>query len=352
MAKARVIKTSWGAGEIAPELYLRRDTKQYQDGAKSLRNGRVQVTGGVTRRPGTWRLAGLGGLTRIREFKVATSRYLVAFSDEALQPFNLDGTTSGSELTAPWTEDDLFNLRYVQSQDTAFITHESITPQRLTRTGASTWTLADFSFSAGPGGTILQPYYKLAPAEMTLTPSALTGSITLEASDDWFVAGHVGSRFRYQEREMQITAVTDATTATATVIQSLPPTQDLTVSSSTGFQVGHVVEGATTGCKGIVTGVSAGHVIVLVTDRVAGFNGTEDLTGPDAKTTISSIAPATPAATDGWDEQLFSDVNGYPRCCSLHRNRMIFAGHPLVPTAVMGSRPGVYTDFRDRKSVV
>jgi hypothetical protein len=39
-----------------------------------------------------------------------------------------------------------------------------------------------------------------------------------------------------------------------------------------------------------------------------------------------------------WDEQLFSAVNGYPSCGALHRNRLLFAGHPAVPDGLIASQ--------------
>jgi hypothetical protein len=55
--------------------------------------------------------------------------------------------------------------------------------------------------------------------------------------------------------------------------------------------------------------------------------------GPNAITACSAVAAATPAAVTDWDEQLFSAVNGYPSCGALHRNRLLFAGHPRCRTA-------------------
>ena len=62
-----------------------------------------------------------------------------------------------------------------------------------------------------------------------LTPSAASGSITLSASASLFEAGHVGAYFRLRHGEtwgyVQITAVTNATTASATVRKELGGTK-------------------------------------------------------------------------------------------------------------------------------
>ena len=48
----RRAKTSFAAGELAPELLGRGDLRAWENGARRLRNVFLQPTGGVTRRPG------------------------------------------------------------------------------------------------------------------------------------------------------------------------------------------------------------------------------------------------------------------------------------------------------------
>lgn len=48
-----LIKPSFSAGEISPELSGRVDLNQYGLGAKSIENMIVHRTGGVSNRPGT-----------------------------------------------------------------------------------------------------------------------------------------------------------------------------------------------------------------------------------------------------------------------------------------------------------
>ena len=52
MAQFRTLKTSFTAGELAPELLGRPDLRASANGARRLRNVFIQPTGGVTRRPG------------------------------------------------------------------------------------------------------------------------------------------------------------------------------------------------------------------------------------------------------------------------------------------------------------
>ena len=53
----------------------------------------------------------------------------------------------------PYAEADLFNLKFAQSADTLYIAHPSYTPQVLTRTGHTSWTIGAFSPSGATFNT-------------------------------------------------------------------------------------------------------------------------------------------------------------------------------------------------------
>ena len=55
----RRAKTSFTAGELAPEMLGRGDLRAWENGARRLRNVFIQPTGGITRRPGTRFVAGV-----------------------------------------------------------------------------------------------------------------------------------------------------------------------------------------------------------------------------------------------------------------------------------------------------
>lgn len=347
MPKKNLPKRTFGVGEIDPEFLMRRDTEQYRDGAKTFRNARILNSGAFTRRPGSEWLATLMGNSLLVGFYFNDNQeYVLAFSNGRMDAYLSDGTAAGSVTSAPWTTAILNALRFEVEGDTVFVFHQDMETQVITRTGASTWSLADYAFSAGFGSTINQPYYKFADPSITLTPSATTGSIDLVASADLFDSGHVDTRFRYLEREIQITAVTDAQNATATVIETLPAAQRLTVTSSAFFQVGHIVEHDTTTIQAKIFNIPDGtHVDVIPVDRTDSIPGSGNIVGPDGKTAVSGIASVSlPALTD-WDEQVASGVRGYFGTGKLHRNRFVFMDHPLIPDAFIASVIGQYYNF-------
>ena len=82
MAGARTLKTSFTAGEVAPELLGRPDLRAWANGARRLRNVFIQPTGGVVRRPGLRHVAALAGPARLIAFEFNTEQtlYLVGVS--------------------------------------------------------------------------------------------------------------------------------------------------------------------------------------------------------------------------------------------------------------------------------
>jgi hypothetical protein len=351
MPRRKTLQTSFSAGELAPEVAMRQDTDQYQNGAKSLLNRRMLIGGGHVRRPGSWLEAMLPGDPVLAEFIVnQTTQYILAFTDGRMDAYLRDLNSghvfaSGSVTGAPWTGAIFKEMDWVQSGNTIFLTHPAMVTQRIERTGPATWTRSNFAFAIGPAGRPEQPYLKLAANDVTLQPSALTGSVTVTASESVFVPAHLGEYIRYVDRAMQITNYIDTKHVTATVIEQLPGTQTLTVSSSGGFSVGEVVEGKTSTAKGEVTSIPDGTTLTVV--LIGGLTPfeAEDVFGPNAKTTISAVANASPAAVKSWDEQLFGPAWGYPSCIELHRNRLLFGGHPAAPDYLIASEIGNLYSF-------
>lgn len=338
MARSKSLQTNFSAGELAPEFAGRMDADQYKNGAKSLLNRRCLISGGTKRRPGSKVVAEPGVPFRPVDFIVnQATRYVLAFYDGGMKAYLPDGTAAGSLTSQPWTGAIWQEMDYAQAGNAIVLTHAGMIPQIVTRTGTSSWSRAQISFSTGAWGRLQQPYYKTAPTAMTLAPSALTGNINLTASAAWFTSSHPSQRIRYLGRECIINTITSPTIAACSVIERLPSTQTLTVTSSNNFSTKQVILGNTTGAKGQITGIPDGtHITVVIIQGLTEF-AAETLIGPDAVTAISAVAAATAAAVTDWDEQIIGPVYGSPACVELHRNRLLFGGHPSVPDALMGS---------------
>ncbi|TCZ55553.1 hypothetical protein [Roseicella aquatilis] len=213
MPLTRTLKTSFTAGELAPELLGRPDLRAFANGARRLRNVLIQPTGGVTRRPGLRHIATLPGPAKLIAFEFNTEQaYLLALTDGAMQVFVGDAPVA--QVAGPWIAAMLPQLAWTQSADTLLLCHPDMVPQRITRTSHTSWTVAPWSFAG-------EPFRRFADAAVTLSPSATTGSITLTASAAVFQPGHAGVRVRIGGRRVLVTAVASATQASATVEEAL-----------------------------------------------------------------------------------------------------------------------------------
>ena len=221
----RALQSSFTAGELDPLMRMRTDLKSYFQGMKKGRNIALHAQGGFRRRPGTKFRAVLDNPSVLHEFSFGEGQsYIFAFSNTKLKVFDEAGTLLTTLTGCPWLTANINDLTLTSSADTTLVCHQTFSPQRILRTGASSFTRVDFPFEEGTGGIPRkQPYFKFAAAGITLNPSATSGSgVTLTTSGDHWVAAHVGTIVRYKAKECIVTGFTDATVVTVTVRETLP----------------------------------------------------------------------------------------------------------------------------------
>lgn len=236
MTKIRTIKTNFTAGILSPDVLGRGDLRSYENGALELRNLFISPTGGVRRRAGTYLTAVTNTpAVRIIAFEFNTQQtYLLSLHNLSIDIY-LNGALVSSVGT-PWTTAQIPQLCWAQSADTLILTHPDHAPRTLTRTGVNTWVLNTLAF-ATVNGVSMQPFFRYAPATITIAASATTGaSITLTASAAFFVTAHVNTLLRINNRQVRINTVNaNGLTATATVIETLTGTAATNVWTEQAF---------------------------------------------------------------------------------------------------------------------
>ncbi len=219
MTRIPTIKTTFTSGEVSPDLLGRGDLNAYDNGALKLRNVFIQPTGGIVRRAGLRYIDTALGKGRMMAFEFNSEQtYLLVLTDLKLSIYA--GDVLETTLAAPWSESDIQQLAWTQSADTLLLTHPDYPPRRLIRSGLGIWSIVNWEFY-NDGGRLCQPMYKFAGSAVTLTPSATTGTITVTASAGVFENGHVGTRLRIGNKEVQIVTVASPTVVSATVLQTL-----------------------------------------------------------------------------------------------------------------------------------
>jgi len=218
MGKQLLSIPSFTAGEMSDSMQGRTDFAKYFSAASRIENFVVLPHGPITRRPGTYFVAEVktsSAKTRLIPFSFSTEQtYVLEFGNQYIRFYKDDGqiTSGGSayEISSPYTTAQLFDLKFAQSADVMYICNENHPVKKLSRTGHTSWTLADVDFTDGP-------YLDSNTSSTTMTPSGTTGSITITASSSTFVSTDVDRFINFSNGYAKITAFTSATVVNATV---------------------------------------------------------------------------------------------------------------------------------------
>lgn len=296
MARFVNMQTNFTAGEIDPLIRARNDLKSYGNGLEKATNVVCQPQGGITRRNGTRYITSLpntstdsaGNGVRLVAFEFSTSdSYMLCFTHNRMYVFkngalvtNINGS-GNPYLTTTIASSYLNEMTWTQSADTLIVCHQDMNPVKIVRGASdSSWTASNLSFDSTPKYAFTLAYSNPAA---TLTPSAVTGKITLTASASVFTAAHVGQ-----------------------YINAVPQ-----------------------GRAKIVQYVS-GTVVNAVTEFPF-FNTT-------------AVASGSWELETGY-ESVWSATKGWPRAVTFYQGRLYFGGSKSRPSTIWGSRVGQFFEF-------
>lgn len=358
MPTRQVEQMSFETGEIGVEHLFRADLAVRAKSLKRARNVRILVSGALEARPGTERVATVPGDGVVCMMVVQDTAFVLVLTNERLDVYDVatralvQTVTTGCAWTLAMIADEETPLTIEPYDREAWVLHPGLPTAIIRRSTAGVWSVSTDVRPAGIGGSLRQAYFRFADRGVSVTPSATSGSITLTASAAYFDAQHVGLRLRLQGREVTITAVTNATTATATVVQTLYPTITLPVASTAGYEIGEVVQGRDTQTEGEVTAIGGGSLTLLMSsftpffyDATATPTG-EQVIGRNATTRVTAAqSNTTNAAVLDFDEQAESALRGFAATGGVHKQRFWKARLPLIPFGVLASAIGDRSDF-------
>ena len=226
MGKQLLSVPSFTAGELSPQMEGRTDFQKYFNGCTRLENFVVLPHGPVTRRPGTHHVAEIknsAAKTRLIPFEFSTEQtYVLEFGNQYIRFYKDEGQIqsggSAYEISSPYLTAELFDIKFAQSADIMYITHNNHTTRKLSRTGHTSWSLTEVEFTDGP-------YLDINTTSTTMTPSATTGTgITITASASSFVSTDVNRLINFSNGNAKITGFTSATVVTANVLKNFDNT--------------------------------------------------------------------------------------------------------------------------------
>ena len=143
------------------------------------------------------------------------------------------------QIDNPYVQADLDTLQYTQSFDKLYIAHGSYPLKEITRTAHSNWTITNFTFEDGPYFGLEDQSYGGTGTDITVTLSALTGTITLTAASALFVSTDVGRLFRFRSVSTAAYGWAKITVFTSTTVVSALVERDFdAVTASKLWQLG------------------------------------------------------------------------------------------------------------------
>jgi hypothetical protein len=294
------IQTNFSTGEIDPLLRARVDLPAYGNALEEATNVVVQPQGGVRRRPGLRYVTELPNSgaesaangVRLVPFEFSTSdSYMLCFTHNRMFVFkngslvlDLNGgsldylDTSSLGLTGA----RLSTLGWTQSADTLIVVQEDIPPVKIVRGATDAdWTGSVITFDSTPKYAFSPSFSNPAG---TLTPSAVSGKVTLTAS--------TGTPF-------------------------------------SAASVGQYINASPQGRAKIVQFTSS--TVVQAITEFPFFS-------------TSAIANNDWELETGY-EAVWSNTRGYPRSVTFHEGRLYFGGSRARPSTVWGSKVGLFFDF-------
>jgi hypothetical protein len=130
------------------------------------------------------------------------------------------------EITTPYTTAQLFDIKFAQSADVMYITHPAHEASKLSRTGHTTWSLDEISFTNGPfldsniTTTTFTPASAGVGSGVNVTASAITGI----NGGSGFLTTDVGRQMRIGVGYAEITARTSTTVVVVTITTAIANT--------------------------------------------------------------------------------------------------------------------------------
>lgn len=356
MAKASPIITAFNSGEFSPLFIGRTDVKYYTQGCRRMRNFIPAVLGPARRRPGTRfveEVADSNDRTWLWKFEFNIEQaYVLEFGDGYVRFYANHGVVEDPgvpgtplEVATPYAVADLtttegtFALRFVQSGDVLYIVHPDYPPQKLTRTAADAFNIAEYQPRGGP-------FQDLDPDNtITVYSSHTTGNNrTLTASSAIFLSTHVGALFYLEQKD--IDSVEQWEAGKAVIIGDVRRSDGKNYTALNAATTGTVRPTHSRGAKydgdgGVQWQFDDPGYGWCRIDAIGGGGTTATV---DVLSRIPDNAVLVANASTRWAFGEWSEAEGYPDKVTFYRERLCFSRDRLIWQSVAGD----FEDFRDR----
>ena len=294
--------TNFSTGELDPLLRARVDLQAYANALSKATNVLIQPQGGLRRRPGLKHIYQLpntstesaGNGVRMVSFQFSVDdSYMLVFTHNRMYVIkngvvqtNINGS-GNPYLTTTIGSTIVDDMCWTQSADTLIVVHPDIQPVRITRTSDTAWTSTTITFDSIPKYAFTLT--TTTPTSGHLTPSAVSGNVTLTSQHSAFSASSVNQ----------------------------------------------YINASPQGRARIVEYVS--NTVVKAVVEYPFFN-------------TSNIPQGSWEVESGY-EDVWSSTKGWPRTVTFHEGRLYFGGSKSRPSTVWGSKIGLFFDFVPNESL-
>lgn len=386
-----LIQPAFTTGEISKKVASRVDLDKYKSALLRARNGVIQPYGPVYKRQGSEFI----GETKYSNKKAIlvkfnnteTSAYFLEFGDLYVRIW-IDGAYTGTELVTPFTEADLFNLRFTQSADTLFICSGAYPIYTLQRY-ANGWDLQKYKFSEVPFETIN------TDTAVKVKVSVSGSAATVTANSSLFSANDVGRVLKVLHSMPQVTV-----SAAGAVLKAIDTKTTITDQTNYGMEVNvdsystdtelswrlithgtwagtiklkKSSDGGTTWddyrCYSSASDYNAEETGIMkrneqlkvelaLTSGSASFDlsiqpydvyGLVLITGYTSATVVTGLVLSGIGKADTYTSDFYFSTwgkeNGYPKVCAFFQDRFVCAGSASYQYKVWMSRSGDYANY-------
>lgn len=259
-------------------------------------------------------------------------------------------------VPTPYSESDLDYIRYDQSADVVYLACRGFSQRKIERRSARSWSLVYYEVLDGP-------FFSENVKQITITPSGLSGNITLTASREIFETGHIGALFQIKSigqlveetiiaedaftDTIEVKGVEDARkfvvnikgtfTATVTLQRRSDVSEDwedIKTYTAPTSDVDNISDGLENQIVfyriGVKTGdFTSGTVFVSLKYTLGSKTGIVRITGYTSAVSASAevivtLGRALPSGQ--WSEGYWSYFRGFPSAVSLHEGRLHWVG--------------------------
>ena len=374
------IRPAFTGGEISPDVASWVDIDKYQLALLQAENATIRPYGAVRKRPGflfctdlfsTITHAMLADVRMMRFNFTSELSYLLIFYEKGLKIYRDGKAVISSDIATPFTASELSSLRTVQSVDVMYICSGSHPVYKLSRYSESNWTLSEAEWT-------LPAYGDINPNEdLTVTPSATTGSITLSCGTGILSSAHVGDTMKIEQyvngktvslSDMNHTSemitstiavgkewkvITHGTWTGTVVVQQSTDNGDTwrdlrTYTSKDDYnptESGDVDEYSLMRLRVVLTSGTCNADLSAYPYTHTGYVKITAMTSSTTATATVIKALGGTEKTADWYWAAWSKVNGYPKSVAFFQDRLVLGGNTAYPQRIWMSRTGDYENF-------